>query len=346
MEFIKPKRTIKKVYIHCSASDVPAHDNIETIRKWHLERGFNDVGYHYFITKNGTIEHGRPIQEIPAAQKGNNTGSIAICLSGLNKPKFTQDQFKSLNKLCHQINNAYNRKITFHGHCEVSDKECPVFDYKQVLDLDDECYILSKTWNNVLSTSKTEKKMSFTLLTLAAPLIKKLAIKGFDKLKDTAKETIVQKFIEKTGFKISNSWNADQRQDEFDKSINSLSPEKLLELKKEIIESETELKIAEAENQTKQLAIVNKTMRDEIKSDDLWQRTWRPFNGFAFAITMFITLTGYTLLGGMSIYYKSPEILKMLSELIFATSPLIIGWSAVLGVSSYTRGKEKLKRLR
>jgi N-acetyl-anhydromuramyl-L-alanine amidase AmpD len=135
MLIAKVNRPIQKVFIHCSASDNPGHDNIATIKKWHLERGFTDVGYHFFIRKSGKIEGGRPLNQIPAAQKDNNSGSIAICLYGLEKDKFTDEQFDALNALCDEIKSVYPN-ITFHGHCELSDKACPVFDYRQVLGLD------------------------------------------------------------------------------------------------------------------------------------------------------------------------------------------------------------------
>ena len=135
MNFTKPNRRIEKVFVHCSASDYPQHDNVETMRKWHLERGWQDVGYHYFIRKNGQVDIGRDIEKTPAAQVGHNRGSIAICLHGLKKELFTPQQFKSLVELCKQIDSAYENQIVFRGHCEVSDKDCPVFDYRRVLGL-------------------------------------------------------------------------------------------------------------------------------------------------------------------------------------------------------------------
>lgn len=138
--FIAPSRSIKKVFIHCSDSDNPLHDNIETIKQWHLQRGFKDIGYHFVITQNGMIHQGRNIEETPAAQQGYNTGSIAICLTG--GKKFTEQQFISLKKMCQEINNTYKGSITFHGHCEVNkNKTCPNFNYKQVLTLDSNGYI-------------------------------------------------------------------------------------------------------------------------------------------------------------------------------------------------------------
>ena len=135
-KFIRPKRRVDRVFIHCSASDLPAHDHVEVIRRWHLACGFNDIGYHFFIHKNGTLSKGRPLERTPAAQYGHNLRTIAICLHGLRKEKFTQVQYETLRMLCSQINDAYLGQVSFHGHCEVSDKACPVIDYKSILKLD------------------------------------------------------------------------------------------------------------------------------------------------------------------------------------------------------------------
>ena len=141
MAFSKPSRFVDRVFLHCSASDNASHDNVATMRRWHTDpkpagRGWSDVGYHYFIRKDGTLENGRPINRTPAAQAGHNTGSIAICCHGLKEAKFTDAQFDTLRALCLEINEAYNGKVTFHGHREVAAKACPVFDYKNVLKLD------------------------------------------------------------------------------------------------------------------------------------------------------------------------------------------------------------------
>jgi hypothetical protein len=128
-------RPVSKIFIHCSASDNPKHDNVQVIREWHLERGFNDIGYHFVITKNGNIELGRDINIIPAAQEGHNTNSIAVCLTG--NDRFSDNQFISLKNLCTIFSCIIDKKLTFHGHCEVSNKTCPNFDYKTLLQLDD-----------------------------------------------------------------------------------------------------------------------------------------------------------------------------------------------------------------
>ena len=135
--FVKPEtRDVSRVFIHCSASSKPDHAKVSVIDMWHRKRGFNEIGYHYLIDFDGVICHGRNLEKIPAAQKGNNTGTIAICMAGLNKEDFRMVQISALVDLCNAIDVAYESGVTFHGHCEVSNKTCPVFDYKHYLKLD------------------------------------------------------------------------------------------------------------------------------------------------------------------------------------------------------------------
>ena len=144
ISFVKPARVVRKVYVHCSASDNPKHDDISVIKEWHLARGFTDVGYHYFIKRDGSIQIGRPLSVIPSAQKGHNTNTIAICLHGLEEDKFSPEQFYTLQRLCVLIDAAYYGALTFHGHNEVSTKTCPVFDYRKVLKLSPMGYLCLK----------------------------------------------------------------------------------------------------------------------------------------------------------------------------------------------------------
>lgn len=137
MSFIKPVRAVNRVFLHCSASDVPAHDDVSVMRQWHLANGWADVGYHYFIKKDGTVQPGRGLELTPAAQAPHNTATIAICAHGLLIDKFTDVQLAAAKDLCEQINRAYDGKVTFHGHREVANKTCPVFDYKTLLNLND-----------------------------------------------------------------------------------------------------------------------------------------------------------------------------------------------------------------
>ncbi|MCK7615168.1 peptidoglycan recognition protein family protein [Roseibium sediminicola] len=139
--FAKPARTVHTTWLHCSASDNPKHDDVSVIDAWHKARGWSGVGYHFFIKKDGTVQTGRPINRIGAHVAGHNTGSIGICLHGLEEDRFTKAQFESLRDLCGQINAAYGLQMRFRGHKEVAAKACPVFDYRKVLALDRKGFI-------------------------------------------------------------------------------------------------------------------------------------------------------------------------------------------------------------
>lgn len=156
IEFRKPSRAVSRVFLHCSSSDHLHHDDVAVIRDWHLKRGFDDVGYHFLITFDGRIQPGRDLEKSPAAQAGHNTGTIAICLSGGQNGQggaFTRAQFDSLRDLCSQINAAYEGSVTFHGHQEVANRACPVFDYRRELGLSAQGYLLQPRAS--LSRSRT-----------------------------------------------------------------------------------------------------------------------------------------------------------------------------------------------
>lgn len=130
----KPKRDVTFVTVHCSDSDHKHHDNIETIRKWHVEENkWSDIGYNFVITKEKPrLKVGRPLESTPAAVKGHNTGSIAICLTGKNN--FSNEQFKRLKELIEHLQMLYNGELKIYGHRELDPyRSCPNFDLHTVL---------------------------------------------------------------------------------------------------------------------------------------------------------------------------------------------------------------------
>ena len=130
-------RKVSKLIIHCTATPEGRHHDVADIRRWHLNRGFSDIGYHYLIHLDGTIEIGRPITKQGAHCSGENRGSVGICYVGgmskdMKKAKDTRtpEQKNSLVTLMQELIYKYNKDITIHGHNEFANKACPSFNVK------------------------------------------------------------------------------------------------------------------------------------------------------------------------------------------------------------------------
>lgn len=125
-------RDIHTIIFHCSASDDKSHDDIEVIRKWHLARGFTDVGYHYFIKKDGTIQTGRDLDKIGAHVSGYNTGTVGVCFAGCND--FTFEQMRAIHEVISKIEKAVGKKLNLRSHRDyTSAKTCPNFNLQDFL---------------------------------------------------------------------------------------------------------------------------------------------------------------------------------------------------------------------
>lgn len=114
------------IVLHCSASDNKEHDSIAVIREWHIAKGWRDVGYNYFIRKNGVIELGRDEDDEGAHTIGYNDTSIGICLHGLKKDSFTHEQFEACVRLIADIRERHEIRAIV-PHNLFANKTCPVF---------------------------------------------------------------------------------------------------------------------------------------------------------------------------------------------------------------------------
>ena len=122
---------------------------VEEIRRWHLAKGWSDIGYHYVITRNGTLQTGRPEGEIGAHVHGYNARSLGICLvgglDGNGQPanNFTAAQLRTLRAALKSLNKKYPGAVVL-GHRDLSPdtdgdgivsqhewlKACPCFDVR------------------------------------------------------------------------------------------------------------------------------------------------------------------------------------------------------------------------
>ena len=131
-------RKIDTIIIHCSATPEGRDYTVAQIRDWHVRgNGWQDIGYHFVVYRDGTVHAGRDINKVGAHCTGHNTDSIGICYiggtasDGSNTPKDTRtpEQKKSLRELvatlCRQYGISPSR---VYGHNEFAAKACPCFD--------------------------------------------------------------------------------------------------------------------------------------------------------------------------------------------------------------------------
>lgn len=132
----KQRASTEAIFVHCSATKPSMNWGLREIRQSHKERGFLDVGYHFIIKRDGTIEAGRDEDVIGAHVEGYNSTSVGVCLVGgvddRLKPEanFTPAQMQALRSLLVTLLAKYEGSI-LRAHHDVAPKACPSFDLKR-----------------------------------------------------------------------------------------------------------------------------------------------------------------------------------------------------------------------
>lgn len=143
----KSKRTITDIVIHCTATREWQDISADDIRRMHKAQGWADIGYHYVVRLDGTIEPGRDVDKIGAHVSGYNTNSIGVVyVGGLDnqgkaKDTRTENQKNALLLLMMDLRKLYPN-ASIRGHRDFSPdkngngvvepiewvKQCPCFD--------------------------------------------------------------------------------------------------------------------------------------------------------------------------------------------------------------------------
>lgn len=134
------RRLVDEIVVHCAATrpTYMAGASIEEKRaeidRWHRERGWSGIGYHWLIDRDGAVIAGRPETQVGAHVQGHNIGTIGICLWGGHGAAstdrfldhFTPDQDRALRRLIIEISQRTPiRRVS--GHNEYAAKACPGF---------------------------------------------------------------------------------------------------------------------------------------------------------------------------------------------------------------------------
>ena len=132
----KPRAVTEAIFVHCSATKASMNVGLREIRQWHKEQGWLDVGYHFIIRRDGTIEEGRPVDVVGSHVKDWNSKSVGVCLvggiddKGKFEANFTPVQMQSLRGLLQTLMVQYP-EAKLMAHHQVAPKACPSFNLKR-----------------------------------------------------------------------------------------------------------------------------------------------------------------------------------------------------------------------
>lgn len=126
-------REINRIILHCSATPEGKDYTVADIDKWHKANGWQGIGYHYVVYRDGSVHNGRDLAVAGAHTSGYNKNSIGVCYIGgvaadgkTPKDTRTPAQRRALRVLVEQLQKQFPQ-ATIHGHYEFAAKACPSF---------------------------------------------------------------------------------------------------------------------------------------------------------------------------------------------------------------------------
>ena len=139
-------RTITEIIVHCSDTEEGENFHAADIDRWHREKGWKRIGYHFVVDLDGLIETGRPVEMIAAHCKYHNARSIGVCYiggkdaEGRHVDTRTVEQKRAMRTLLSSLVRQYHARI--YGHRDFAARDCPCFDarteyadlYQNILD--------------------------------------------------------------------------------------------------------------------------------------------------------------------------------------------------------------------
>jgi len=131
------------IVVHAAFTKKAMDIGVVEITRWHKERGFSDIGYHYVITRTGEVQIGRALHFKGAHAIPVNSESVAICLVGGKSDdgeswehNYTIQQLNSLKALVLDLLFLFPDAEVV-GHKDVQDKrKCPGFDIASLFEND------------------------------------------------------------------------------------------------------------------------------------------------------------------------------------------------------------------
>jgi N-acetylmuramoyl-L-alanine amidase len=128
-------RKITHIVVHCTATPEGRAHSVADIRQWHKQKGWSDIGYHWVVLLDGSVQPGRPEALAGAHVANHNSTTIGVVyVGGIDKATFqakdtrTPTQKTALLKLLKDLKKRYPAAIIL-GHRDFPGvaKACPSF---------------------------------------------------------------------------------------------------------------------------------------------------------------------------------------------------------------------------
>ena len=134
----KPLQEVRYLVVHCTATKLSQRVSVEDIERWHKAQGWDEIGYHWYIDRDGHIFVGRSENLAGAHVLGYNHCSIGVCYEGgLNEQGQPADTRTPAQKavllfVLRELKKSYPNAIIC-GHRDFPNvkKACPCFDARK-----------------------------------------------------------------------------------------------------------------------------------------------------------------------------------------------------------------------
>ena len=129
-------QAVRFLVLHCSATRRDRAYTVEQMARDHKGRGFQGIGYHFYVRRDGTLTQHRMLLEVGAHARPYNRCSIGICYEGgLDEHGHPADtrtaaQTSRLDLLLYELHRLFPQARIV-GHRDLpgtTPKDCPCLD--------------------------------------------------------------------------------------------------------------------------------------------------------------------------------------------------------------------------
>ena len=110
------RETTDTIVIHCTQTPPGMDVDVDKVTQWHKDRGFDTIGYHYLIKRDGTLQEGRQQDEVGAHAVAVNGNSVGVAMVGgvkLNGEQMYSQSLQDIEKLEEEIRGTYETPVTY-----------------------------------------------------------------------------------------------------------------------------------------------------------------------------------------------------------------------------------------